>query len=254
MIICDIVTISKNAENIIARTLTSVSNQDYSHINHIIIDGKSTDITIDIIHSFPHRKNCYVYFQKGSGIAAAFNEGLKYATNNLIIFLNAGDILANSQVITKVVESYKNKKWLWAFGETISVSRKGFLKRHIKQYSQWNQELFLYSNPICHQSTIFTKGILEKVGLYNEQLFLGMDYDFNIRASLIRTPYLLKFPVSCYDTTGVSSLKVFQNYKAHRNIRKKYFIYNMQRNLQLDTIGYIKAIQRFCMIPLKLYL
>ncbi|ABA20663.1 Glycosyl transferase, family 2 [Trichormus variabilis ATCC 29413] len=250
----DVITITKNCVQRITETLYSVSSQTYQNINHIIIDGNSCDETVNTINKFNHTKKITIYQQNGSGIANAFNIGLSKASGKLVVFLNAGDIFIDKYVIENIINSYFKNSWLWAFGETISVSRKGYLRRHIKQYTQWKQEFFLYGNPMCHQSTIFTKEILDTLGLYNELLPLGMDYDFNIRASLIEEPHLLRFPISYYETTGVSSMKVFQAYKAHSDIRKKYFMYTHQRNLQIDTIGFIKAMKRFLMIPLKLYL
>ena len=250
----DIITTTKNSDNVIKKTLDSVSNQTYHYINHIIIDGFSTDDTIKNIQDFHHKKNIVIYQESPKGIANAFNIGLKKHSGKLVLFLNSGDILVDKNVIKKIVESYLNEKWLWAFGETISVSRKGYFKRHIKQYPQWQQDLFLYSNPICHQSTIFSRDLIEQVGLYNEELSLEMDYDFNIRASLISEPYLLYFPISYYDTTGVSSIKVFKHYKIHKQLRKKYFPLSRTRNLMIDSICFLKAIKRFMMIPIKLYL
>ncbi|MEH1823024.1 MAG: glycosyltransferase [Nostoc sp.] len=254
MILCDVITITRNAESHICQTLKSVSEQEYSQINHIIVDGQSTDLTVNIIDSFPHNKTFKVYTQKSIGITAAFNEGLRYVTGDLVVFLNAGDLFVNSQVIAQVVESYKNNEWLWASGETISLSRRKYLKRYIKQYHKWQQELFLYGNPICHQSTIFSQVILSQVGLYDEQLYLEADYDFNVRASLISQPYLLRFPISYYDTTGISSIKVFQSYITQKRLRKKYFPLTDNQNLIIDTICFIKAIKRFLLIPIKLYL
>ena len=254
MIVCNVITITRNCENTISNTLNSVSNQDYRQINHIIIDGQSRDSTLKIVNNFPHTKHFTLHNQKNLGITAAFNEGFSYASGDLVLFLNAGDLLVNNQVITKVVDSYNNNKWLWAFGETISISRRGYLKRYIKQYPQWQQELFLYGNPICHQSTIFSQQLLKQVGLYNEELSLEMDYDFNIRASLISQPYLLYFPISYYDTTGVSSIKVFKHYQIHKQLRKKYFPLSRARNLMIDSSCFIKAVKRYLMIPIKLYL
>ncbi|MEH2434719.1 MAG: glycosyltransferase [Nostoc sp.] len=254
MILCDVITIVRNAESNIHETLNSVSNQDYRKINHIIVDGHSTDLTVQIINSFPHNKTCEIHTQESTGITAAFNEGLRYVTGDLVVFLNAGDLFINSQVIAQVVESYKNNKWLWASGETISLSRRKYLKRYIKQYDQWQQELFLYGNPICHQSTIFSQAILSQIGLYDEQLYLEADYDFNVRASLISQPYLFRFPISYYDTTGISSIKVFQSYIIQKRLRKKYFPLTYKQNLIIDSICFIKAIKRFLLIPIKLYL
>lgn len=250
----DIVTISKNSESAIKKTLDSVSHQTYSYINHIIVDGNSTDDTIKIIQDFHHQKNIVIYQEPPKGISNAFNTGLNQHSGELVLFLNSGDAFVDENVIEKIVESYFNKKWLWAFGETISVSRKGYLKRYIKQYNQWQKELFLYGNPICHQSTVYSQKLIKQVGLYKEQLDLGMDYDFNIRASFVEKPYLLRFPISYYDTTGVSSIKVFKSYTILRKLRKKYFPLSNFQNIVIDTKCFFKAIKRFMMLPLKLYL
>jgi glycosyltransferase involved in cell wall biosynthesis len=250
----DIITIAKNSADYIENTLFSVSIQNYKYINHIIIDGNSTDQTIPLINQYNHEKKVTIFQQNGIGIANAFNVGLIKSSGNLVIFLNSGDTLVNEAVITKIVDSYIKHKWLWAFGETISISRKQYLKRHIKQYSHWNQNLFLSRNPICHQSTIFSQELIQKVGLYDERLTLEMDYDFNIRASLIAPPHLLYFPISYYDTTGVSSIKVFKHYKMHRELRKKYFPLSLINSFKTDMFCFLKACMRFMMIPLKILL
>ncbi|MEJ6486371.1 glycosyltransferase [Nostoc punctiforme UO1] len=250
----DVITLTKNSSNCIIKTLDSVSMQDYKYINHIIIDGNSADRTVDIVNQYNHEKQVTIFQQNGVGIANAFNIGLMKSSGNLVLFLNSGDTLVNEVVITKIIDSYIKQKWLWAFGETISMSRKQYLKRHIKQYTQWNQNLFLSRNPICHQSTIFSQKLLQEVGLYDERLNLEMDYDFNIRASLIAQPHLLYFPISYYDTTGVSSIKVFKHYKIHRELRKKYFTLSPINSFKTDSLCFLKACMRFMMIPMKIFL
>jgi glycosyltransferase involved in cell wall biosynthesis len=250
----DVITLTKNSSNCILKTLDSVSMQNYKTLNHIIIDGHSTDETLSLINQYDHQKKVSIFQQKGVGIANAFNVGLMKSSGNLVIFLNSGDTLVNKGVITKIVDSYIKEKWLWAFGETISMSRKQYLKRHIKQYSHWDQNLFLSRNPICHQSTIFSNKLVQKVGLYDEKLTLEMDYDFNIRASLISQPHLLYFPISYYDTTGVSSIKVFKHYRIHRELRKKYFPLSPINSLKTDSLCFSKACMRFMMIPMKVFL
>ncbi|KAM3092407.1 glycosyltransferase family 2 protein [Phormidesmis sp. 146-35] len=247
----DVVTLSRNSSKVIPATLESVSSQTYCHINHLIIDGGSTDRTLDIIQDFDHGKSLSIVDQQGSGITNAFNIGLSHSTGHLIIFLNSGDVFVDENVVARLVESYRSDRWLWAFGETISRSRRKYLKRHIKHPQRWQQELFLYGNPICHQSAVFSREILEKVGRYDEQLFLEADYDFNVRASLVAPPHLLRFPVAYYDTTGVSSTKVFESYLCHRKLRRKYFSFNPVRNFLLDATCLLKTTKRFLMIPAK---
>ena len=250
----DVVTIVKNGEDSILKTLASVSNQSYPFVNHIIIDGDSSDLTTDIIESFTHNKIIYLYQQKNSGIAGAFNEGIDKSIGDFILFLNAGDKFVDNEVIATIVNSYNIHQWQWAFGETISLSRRGIIKRHIKQYKEWSNSLFLYSNPICHQSTVFCRTFVKKVGFYNETLNLEMDYDFNIRSALISKPFLLNFLVSFYDTTGISSTKVFKHYNAHKSIRDKYFSMPNLNRWKLNVICFFKALKRLAMIPVKIYL
>lgn len=250
----DVITITKNSSQVIEKTLLSVSNQTYSYINHIIIDGNSKDGTDKIVQNFNHQKNLEFYQQNPQGIANAFNAGLNKSFGNLVLFLNSGDTFTSKDVIAKIVNDYSKHEWLWATGETISVSRNGYLKRHIKQHSHWNNDLFLYGNPICHQSTIYSQELLSKLGLYDETLHLGMDYEFNIRASLITNPYLLYFPVSYYDTSGISSIRVYKSFNQHKKIRKKYFVKDKTSNYILDSIYLFKTIKRSLMIPFKLVL
>ena len=250
----DIITVVKNSAALIKQTLSSVTSQIYQDINHIIIDGNSNDNTIQIINDFNHNKNVIKYYQSATGIANAFNDGLSKSQGDLVIFLNSGDTFVDQNVVAKVVESFIQSNWLWGFGETISVSKNRFFKRHINQYDSWKNELFFHGNPICHQSTVYSRKLLNNVGLYDEKLRLGMDYDFNIRCSLIHNPFLMYFPISYYDTSGVSSRRVFRSYQIEANIRKKYFPLTITRNLIIDTVGFFKAVQRFLMIPVKLFL
>jgi glycosyltransferase involved in cell wall biosynthesis len=247
----DIVTITKNAENSLSSTLKSVSEQNYSHINHIIIDGKSTDNTLKIINNFNHSHTIIVFPQQGYGISAAFNTAILQSKGDLIIFLNSGDYLVNDNVVQTIVDSYVREKWLWAVGETISVSRNKIFKKYNKQYRRWSQNLFLYKNPICHQSTIYSKKIIDMVGFYDEKLEMEMDYDFNIRVSLVANPNLLNFPVAYYDTTGISSIQVFKHFRIHRQIRKQYFSRSTYTNIIIDMIGLLNALMRFLLIPVK---
>lgn len=254
MTVFTVITITRNCDRTILETLNSVSSQDYSNISHIIIDGRSTDSTTRVVRDFFHQKSCILYQQQSHGIAAAFNQGIRQATGDLVLFLNAGDSFVDNKVVTHIVNSYSQEHWLWSFGETISLSRRRLFRRYVRQYSSWQQLLFLYGNPMCHQSTVFSRSFLKQVGFYDENLSLAMDYDFNVRASSISQPHLLRFPISYYDTTGISSKKVFQIYKMHRVLRKKYFRLSWSHNLAIDGICFLKTVKRLFMIPIKQFL
>ena len=250
----DIITIANKIDDLLFDTLNNVSNQTYQYINHVVVYRQATSQELAKIKEFCHSKKLSTYAQNGSGIASAFNDGIKQSSGQLLLFLNSGDSLVSDSVIEKIIKSYQEHKWLWASGETISVSKNKYLKKHRQQRQTWHNSLFWYGNPVCHQSTIYSRQLVEQIGLYDESLSIGMDYEYNIKANLLSSPTLLYFPISYYDTTGVSSIKVFKQLASYRRIRDRYFQLSWFNRLKVDTYSLFKSIYRLAMIPAKLWL
>ncbi|PSB09277.1 glycosyltransferase [Pleurocapsa sp. CCALA 161] len=250
----DVVTITAKIDDALFVTLSNVSQQKYGAINHIVIYHQASDIELQRLQAYNHCHNLSFYPQAGSGIATAFNEGIQHSQGRLILFLNSGDTLITDDVIERVIKSYTQHQWLWATGETVSLSRHKRLQRHCKQPQVWRETLFWYGNPVCHQSTFYSRQLIEKIGLYREDLKMGMDYEYNIRANLIAHPTLLHFPIAYYDTTGVSSIRVFQQFTNHRRIRDHYFRLSWFKRLKADVYCLLKSCYRLAMIPAKLLL
>ncbi len=253
-IFIDIVTITNQIDDSLFTTLNNVSCQFYEAINHIVIYRQATDKELAKLQEYNHQKQLSIYAQEGQGIASAFNNGIKRSKGELVLFLNSGDTLVDDQVFDRIIADYRQNKWLWASGETISVSKNKYLKKYRKQHQNWQNKLFWYGNPVCHQSTIYSRSLIEQVGLYNESLSMGMDYDYNVRANLVSSPTLLYFPIAYYDTTGVSSIRVFQQFTNHRRIRDRYFQLSWFNRLKVDTYCLLKSIYRLAMVPAKLWL
>lgn len=253
-IFIDIVTITKDIDEALFTTLNNVSRQSYKAINHIIIYSESDSLDLAKLKTFKHQKNLLFYPQLGKGIASAFNNGIERSQGDIILFLNSGDTLVLDDVAAKVAASYIQNKWLWATGETISVSKNKYLKRHRQQHKAWHESLFFYGNPICHQSTFYSRELVQQSGLYDESLSMGMDYEYNLRANQLTSPFLLYFPIAYYDTTGVSSIRVFQQFFNHRRIRDRYFKLPWLEHLKVDLYCFAKALYRLAMIPAKLWL
>ena len=250
----DVITIANKIDEALFTTLNNVSQQSYEAINHIVIYRYASKLEIEKLQNFKHLKNLFYYPQQGTGIASAFNNGIARSQGTLILFLNSGDTLVEDNVIKQVIDSYSQENWLWAMGETISVSRNRYLKKHRPQHQSWDKKLFLYGNPVCHQSTFYSRNLIERVGRYDESLSLEMDYEYNIRANLLSDPTLLYFPVSYYDTTGVSSIRVFKQFNYHRRIRDRYFPLPKLERIKIDTYCLLKSIFRLVMVPAKLWL
>ena len=105
MITFSIVTITYNAETVLGKTVDSVLCQSYPHIEHIIIDGASTDGTVQVAQDYMHRSyaaanghEVRIVSEPDNGLYDAMNKGLKQVSGDYVLFLNAGDFFPNSDV------------------------------------------------------------------------------------------------------------------------------------------------------------
>jgi len=103
-----IITAAFNSSDTIKDTLQSIDAQSYNNIEHIIIDGLSTDNTIKIVERFKHNK--IILSEKDNGIYDAMNKGIKKATGDIIGILNSDDLYVDNLVIKKIVNVFQEKK------------------------------------------------------------------------------------------------------------------------------------------------
>ena len=103
-----IITVCFNSEKFIESAIESVHSQDYNNIEYIIIDGNSTDKTIEIINNNKGRINKFIS-EPDHGIYDAMNKGLKMATGDIVGILNSDDLYFNNTILSSVVECFKNR-------------------------------------------------------------------------------------------------------------------------------------------------
>src|SRR3989442_3728047 len=121
-----IVTICRNARDVIEPTLRSIHSQSYSVIEHVVVDGNSTDGTFELLRGFGPRIAALVQ-RPPAGIADAFNGGIELSTGDLLVFLNAGDMFVGPDVIARIAQHYVTYSWAWAYGGVRFVSPDGVL-------------------------------------------------------------------------------------------------------------------------------
>ena len=97
-----IITVTYNAEATIGRTMESVAQQTHPDVEHLIIDGASTDRTLDIARRYPH---AIISSEPDKGLYDAMNKGLKKATGDYLCFLNAGDKLHSKETLAHIAAS-----------------------------------------------------------------------------------------------------------------------------------------------------
>lgn len=158
-----IVTVCYNCKEYIEGTLLSVINQDYRNIEYIIVDGASTDGTLEIINSIIKDLETIVKLisEPDNGIYDAMNKGLENASGDWIIFMNGGDKFASSKVLSEIFNSPNDYEGIAVlYGDTIQKYN-GIGSFH-RSYANADCER-VYGN-VCHQATLVRSELWKKVG------------------------------------------------------------------------------------------
>lgn len=184
-----IVTITYNAEAVLQRTLDSVSSQTYRDIEHLIIDGASKDGTMDLVSRYKVRDLPYevrAVSEPDKGIYDAMNKGLRLATGEYIVFLNAGDTLHDEKTLDMVVSSLQpaanSQQPAVIYGDTNIVDDEGhFLrKRHLSVPDNLTWRSFKQGMLVCHQAFYARLDIARDIP-YDLQYRHSADVDWCIR-------------------------------------------------------------------------
>ena len=187
-----LITVTYNAEPTIERTLQSVEEQTYNRIEHLIIDGCSTDHTMSHIQRYvernaaPIRHTIRVVREPDNGLYDAMNKGITLAAGDYLVFLNAGDRLHEPTTIEKMVEKTEWQRnhvnYAVLYGETDLVDNKGIFLRHrrLKTPEKLTSKSFLSGMLVCHQS-FYVRSDLAKATPYDLRFRYSADYDWCIR-------------------------------------------------------------------------
>lgn len=184
-ILVSIITITYNAGQFIERTIQSVLTQKYAHIEYIIIDGASQDDTLNIIEKYKGNIDV-VISEKDRGISDAFNKGVRCAHGQLIMFLNAGDVIVNSGVVDKVVNDWRTSRSDVIFYK-VKVGENTLLPAN--SLSDDSEKIWRNCE-IPHQGAFIKREIFDLVGGFNICLKTRMDYDFWARCMKNNCSYL----------------------------------------------------------------
>lgn len=181
MLKVSIITVCYNSAETIEKTIQSVLEQDYQNIEYIIIDGKSTDNTQQIIDKYRSRIS-KVISEKDEGIYFAINKGIKIATGDIIAILHADDFYTNEQIISKVVNKFQEKQVDTVYGDLQYVDRKNtsIIKRYWKS-GAYKDGMFLKGWMPPHPTFFVQKKCYEKFGTYNTILKFAADYELMLR-------------------------------------------------------------------------
>ncbi|MFC1706217.1 glycosyltransferase family 2 protein [Planctomycetota bacterium] len=211
-----VVTISLNTGPTVERTIDAIIGQSHQPLEWIVVDGGSTDGTLERFQKVADRITVLIS-EPDEGLADALNKGLAAATGEAVMFINAGDGLADEDAIARIVRHWDRSRYPWAVGGCVVRDDDGshLYVRHVRGHDM--RRLLRYTCGVFHTANILKRSLLEEAGGYARSFRIGIDYELWLRLlKLGYVPQLLPFEVGAFYMGGVSSNVV----AAHREARK----------------------------------
>ncbi len=222
-----VITVTYNSISTLQKTIESFINQDYSNKELIIIDGNSTDGTVDLIRQYSHAIKYWIS-EPDKGIPDALNKGIKAAKGNWLYFLSSDDVFYRNNVLTEVFQQ-DHQGLDMIYGNVI-------LKSTGKVHDgEFNLKKITRKN-ICHQSQFFNKTYFEKLGNYNLKYQLLSDFDLTLRgfaSDEIKIKYIDKI-IAIFNDDGRTGNNLDNAFYADR---KNIFINQFRQYLPVSHLA-----------------
>lgn len=230
-----IITINFNNAKGLAKTMQSVLAQTYKHFEYIVIDGGSTDGSVEIIQQYSNQLTYWVS-EKDNGIYNAMNKGWRNATGEYCLFLNSGDYLVNENILELVAEKMNSASVDIFFGDVANEVKE---KRVIDKFCDYPSLYFMSYAYFPHCSSFISKKLLQEFNGYDETYSVIADRVFFTKAIIEAKSFVvLKTLISVFEGGGVSS-KGLQIHKAERErLVKQQFPFLERENNNFKRLRY----------------
>lgn len=213
-----LITVTYNSEKYLEECIRSVIKQNYKNIEHIIVDGKSTDGTVSIIERYSPHISKWIS-EKDNGIYHAINKGMQMATGDIIGLLNSDDIFASSDVITTIANCFTMNKVDSLYGDLVYVDQHD-IGRVIRTWKgqNYNRERFKYGWMPAHPTFYFRKELVSQLGAYESHYFTAADYELMARYLFLHKVSAMYLPklIVRMRMGGVSNESIYLRLRANR--------------------------------------
>lgn len=243
--ILSIITINRNNAEGLKKTLASVAAQTHRQIEHIIVDGASTDGSVEVIKEYEIANQSAEMpltirwiSEPDSGIYNAMNKGIMMATGEYIQILNSGDVLAAADVTARMIEALQdNNQPRILYGNMIKHNTNGTFVRdlclgdsykantnQIVRQIEWTMNNFIRGT-INHNPTYIHCSLYEKYGLYDDSLKIVSDWKWFVKAVVFGAEqvYYIPIDVTIFDMTGISETNLDAREQERRMELEKMF-------------------------------
>ena len=215
-----IITVVWNNKETIKDAIESVLNQTYENIEYIIIDGASTDGTVELIQNYGSKISQFIS-EKDKGLYDAMNKGISLATGDVIGILNSDDFYINEHVIQKIVDTFKENNVNSVFADLVFVKPNN-LEKIVRYYdsSKFHPSKFAYGWMPAHPTFFVKREFYEKYGVYKTDYKIAADYELLTRflAKYKLSYFYLKESIIKMRVGGVSTSGLKSNYILNKEI------------------------------------
>jgi glycosyltransferase len=176
-----IITVTMNSEKYLSDCINSVRHQNYRDIEHIIIDGKSTDGTVNIIRENLNHISYWVS-ETDRGMYDAINKGMQMATGDIIGILNSDDMFASADSVRSIVDCFQTTSTDTVYGDLVYVDASNTQKilRYWKGVS-YKRSRFRYGWMPAHPTFYMRRELIDRYGIYENHYYTAADYEFMAR-------------------------------------------------------------------------
>jgi glycosyltransferase len=242
-----IITASYNSAESIAYALQSVASQQYADIEHIIIDGNSSDETVRIASNFPHIS--VIVSEPDKGIYDAMNKGIARATGDVIGILNSDDYYVSDDVINKIADIFINNPSVDCLYADLDYVSKTNTSRTVRKWrsGEYNDQSFYLGWMPPHPTFFVRRKLYEAYGNFNLTLQTAADYELMLR-------FLLRYKATCYylkqtiihmRAGGASNVSIWTRINANRQDRKAWALNNLRPRFYTLWLKPIRKIMQY---------
>ncbi|MCF8428606.1 MAG: glycosyltransferase [Bacteroidia bacterium] len=209
-----LITVTFNAEQLLAQTWQSAMNQTYQNFELILIDGGSSDNTLQVAKKFENKIGTIIS-EPDKGIYDAMNKGIKAAKGEWVYFLNAGDSFYNNEVLASIFENKNQEDFELIYGKVQTINEPtgvNYINGKKVTFSD-----FFSHYPICHQATFTHVKAFKKIGFYNINYKLVSDntwFALFFKNQANKAIFIDKI-IAFYDIQGATYQKRMQGYKEY---------------------------------------
>ena len=213
-----IITVTYNSANYLEDCINSIIRQDYRNIEYIIVDGGSSDGTLDIIKKFSPHISKWIS-EEDNGMYDALNKGMELASGDVVGILNSDDVLASADVISQIVKCFEQNNVDSLYGDLVYVDPFDLQKvLRFWKGEMYKRKRFKYGWMPAHPTFYIRRDLIERFGGYESHYFTAADYEFMARYLYnhrISSYYLPKLIVKMR-AGGASNQSIYSRLRANR--------------------------------------